>query len=162
MKKEDCQIRGQDSRSLLYWKRHLQKDTCGLGGEDTRSCMAWSVVQDWKSRSEKSKNKNGQSRNRNSTMPEVWEVFIPFIRTTKSTKTFKNAKKKLERPKEAAMRCKKQPNTASSRETGASTLVKATAPDNVQKKNLHSGSSWLHKATCGTRCTEKSWRSHCK
>ena len=28
-----CQILGEDSRNLLYWKRNLQKDTCGLGGD---------------------------------------------------------------------------------------------------------------------------------
>ena len=30
---ETCQILGQVSHNLLYWKKNLLKDVCGLGGD---------------------------------------------------------------------------------------------------------------------------------
>ena len=92
---EVCQIHGQDSQNSLYWKKHLRKDVCGPGRDwqkfrrqlDTRSCLAWSVVQNWKKPFREEKNKSGQLKRQNWTMFEVWEVFIPLIRTTRRKKT---------------------------------------------------------------------------
>ena len=50
-----CQILGQDSQSLLCWKRNLQRDICGprrdwpkdLNEYQTKSCMARSLDETW-------------------------------------------------------------------------------------------------------------------
>ena len=126
MKIQVCQIRGQDSRSSLCWKRHLQKNICGPRGDwqkfkrllDQIMCGLKRGPGPGKLKEEKKK--NGQSRNRNSTMPEYKDIIM-------------NARRKLERHKAAAMPCKKRPSAASSWKTGASTLVKATASDKIPK-----------------------------
>ena len=59
-------------------------------------------------------------------MPENCEEFIPLIQVMKSTKTsLKNARRKLETPKAAAMPCKRAFSQADIRETGVSKTGKA-------------------------------------
>ena len=95
---ELCQIRGEESRSLLYWKKNLPRDIyryiyvvrveTDKSSSDyrTRSCMAWSMEQNWKKPLRRKKNKNGQTRSQKSIMLDEWEVSTSFIVTTKNTR----------------------------------------------------------------------------
>ena len=71
-----CQILGDDSQILLYWKRNLQKDKCGSGETDkvsidcqTRSCMdssfgrkLWTLLRIERNRNAKEKPKLDTAR----------------------------------------------------------------------------------------------------
>ena len=71
----------------------LQKDFCGPGWDWQNSkrhhlqiTYGMTLGQELKKPLREKKNKNGQSRNRNSNTPENWEEYILFIRVTKKTK----------------------------------------------------------------------------
>ena len=91
---EICQIRGQVSRDSHYWTKLLQKDIGGPGGDWQKSkrhhvqiTYGLTLGQELEKLLREEKNKNGQSRNRNSNTPENWEEFILLIRVSKNTKT---------------------------------------------------------------------------
>ena len=91
---EICRIRGQVSRDSHYWTKLLQKGICGLGGDWQKSkrhhvqiTYGLTLGQELEKPLKEEKNKNGQSRNRNSNTPEIWEEFILLIRVIKNTKT---------------------------------------------------------------------------
>ena len=98
----------------------------------TRSCLARSVVQCWESRSKERKNKNGQSRNRNSKMPGICEEFMISIRMTKNTKTSLKTREKLETSMADAMPCKR---SMSSRVTAAVNLQRAKHLRRFKRRN---------------------------
>ena len=61
------------------------------------------------------KNRNGQKRNRSSTMLDDSEECISLIQTTEYSEILKNARRKLERPVAPAMPCKRHPSIVKTR-----------------------------------------------
>ena len=91
---EICQIRGRVSQDIHYWTKLLREYICGPGRRLTKIQTTSSPDHMWpdawirigKPRKEE-RDKNGQSRNQYSNIPDNWEEFILLIQVMKSTKT---------------------------------------------------------------------------
>ena len=113
-----CHIHGEDSRSSLYWKTSFEKEICGPE-RDSPKCKR---LQDQIMYGQKygrtlvkplriEKNRNGQKRNRSSTLLEDWGEFNLSILTTKNTKKISRMREELETPAAPAMPCKTSPRS---------------------------------------------------
>ena len=118
---ETCQIFGQVSQNLLYWKKNLPTDFCGPGGRSTRKQLAsrpdhlWPEL--WKSMGKHAKLKEKQKWSNEKLHLENarklrWIYFIdPEDKEFKET--IKNARKMLETSVAPAMPCKIMKNCGS-------------------------------------------------
>ena len=113
MRASICQILGDDSQILLYWKRKLQKDKCGSGETDkvsidcqTRSCIDSSFGGKlWKSlRIER--NRNAKEKPKLDTARRLAGIYFIDPNDKEYEDTLKNPRRKLERPVAPAMPCK--------------------------------------------------------
>ena len=123
----------------------------------TWECVAWSMDENWWSRSESRKNKNGRTRGQNSTMLEDRGIYW-LILMTKITK--KLSKLRGENWKELWHQL-----------CLAKGKLQLAPRKWLQSMKLHpqrfqndlwllSGVSWLHSATSGIFSVHKTWRSH--
>ena len=111
---ETCQILGQSSRNLPYWKENFLTDICGLGGDEQENSLHpgqtiyWPEL--WKKLGKHAKLKEKQKWSNEKFHLENAGKFrgIYFIdREDKEFKeTIKNARKKLETSVAPAMPCK--------------------------------------------------------
>ena len=93
MEREICLIRGRISPDLHYWtKLSVRRDFCGPVRDWQKSkrhhiqiTYGLTLGQEMEKPLREEKNKNGQSRNRNSNMPENWEEVTLLIQAMKST-----------------------------------------------------------------------------
>ena len=110
-----CRILWKDSQNSLYWKRNVPEGICGpvrgwqkFKRQRDQIMYAWSMDKIAKA-TQNRENKNGKTRSPNSTMLDDWGESTALIRMTKNKqKLFENARRKLERPMDAAMPCKKR------------------------------------------------------
>ena len=79
----------------------------------TRSCMARSLGEDWQTRSESRKKKNGQKKNQSSTNARrLIGTYLIDPDDEEYEEILKNARRNLESPMAAAMPCKKKARTS--------------------------------------------------
>ena len=143
-----CQIRGEDSRSLLYWKTNFPRDLCGRGATDkdpndyqTRSCMAYSKARNWESSSEsRKKGKNEKPKLDNARRLRGIYFLDPDDLDYKET--LQNARRKLDRHVTAAMPCKRKPRTSN---------TKVAAEDIASQKGFKNICGWVVESHESTR-----------
>ena len=101
----------------------------------TRSCVARRLDEKSAKPLRIEKNRNGQKRNRSSTMLEDREEFVLMIQTTENTQKFsKNARRKLERSVAATMPCKRKAPTWT---------TKVVAEQELASQQIHQNEFWL-------------------
>ena len=161
MKIEDCQIRGQDSRNLLCWKRHLHKEKCGERLTEIQTTTrpdhfwpeAWSRI----GKAAQKKNKNGQLRKRNSKMPGICDI-DPDDEEHKDI--IKNARKNgnINGWCHAMQKIHELTGNRSSEHYKSPNIWE----DSRDEIRWYCGSAWIHMTKNGICHEEKSWRPHCR
>ena len=118
---ETCQILGQDSHNLLYWKKNLPTDICGPGRRLTRKQLTsrpdhvWPEL--WKSMGKHAKLKEKQNWSNEKfhfeNARKLRGIYFIDPEDKEFTETIKNARKKLETSVAPAMPCKIMKNCGS-------------------------------------------------
>ena len=114
MRHETCQILGQVSLNVLYWKKNLLMDICGPSGRKTRKQLTSRPDHFWPENLEKmgrnaklkEKQKWSHEKLHLETARKLRGIYFIDPEDTELKETIKNARKKLETPVAPAMPCK--------------------------------------------------------
>ena len=129
---ETCQILGQVSHNLLYWKKNLQTDICGPGeiNEKTadilaRTFMARALDKIGKNAQLKERQKWSDEKPKLDNARRLRGIYFIGSEDKEFKETIKNARKKLETPMAPAMPCKTSKNSQHGATSGKSNEIKS-------------------------------------